>query len=119
MPESESDKLKRLRSRQLTDRDPLTNERKFQRNMSVKEKRMQKPISLISLAEDWRNVPYIVKSPLYALIIGVIGAIVLVKLWDWQYAIYVGIGVAILLVIFSAVIGNALDLREDIKKHLR
>jgi hypothetical protein len=116
MPESESEKLKRLRERQLRDRDPLINERKFQRNMSVKEKRMRKPISL---AEDWRNVPHIVKAPLYALILGIIGTIILVRLWDWQYAVYVGAGVTVGLMIFGAVLGNALDLRDNIKKHLK
>jgi hypothetical protein len=84
--------------------------------MSVKEKRMRKPISLL---KDWGNVPYVIKVPLFALIFGVIGSIVLARVWDWQYAVYVGAGVTVGLMIFGAVLGNALDLREDIKKHLR
>ncbi len=116
MPESESDRLKKLREKQLRERDPLTSERKFQRNMSVKEKRMQKPISL---GDDWRNIPYVVKYPLFSFIFGIIGTIILVRLWDWQYAVYVGAGVTIGLAIFGAVLGNAIDLREDIKKHLK
>jgi hypothetical protein len=116
MPESETEKLKRLRDKQLNARDPLRNERKFQRTMSVKEKRMRKPINLL---EDWRMVPYVVKAPLFMLLLGIVGTVVLVRLWDWQYAVYVGIGAALALAIFGAVLGNALDLREDIKKHLK
>jgi len=116
MPDSEAERLKRLREKQLRDRDPLEHERKFQRNSSAKEKRMQKPISL---KEDWRKVPYIVKAPLYAFILGIIGTIILTSLWDWQYSIYVGAGATIGLILFGAVLGNAIDLREDIKKHLK
>lgn len=116
MPESESERLKRLRDKQINDRDPLAGERKFQHNMSVKEKRMRKPISF---AEDWRNIPYVVKVPLFLFFLGVIGTVVLVRLWDWQYAVYVGLGAAIGLSLFGAVLGNAIDLRENIKKHLK
>ncbi len=116
MPNSEDERLKRLRERQLTDRDPLAKERKFQRNISVKERRMQKPISF---KEDWRNASYMIKAPLLALIFGIIGSAILTRLWDSPYAIYVGAGVTIGLILFAAVLGNALDLREDIKKHLK
>ncbi len=116
MPDSEAERLKRLREKQLRDRDPLEHERKFQHNTSVKEKRMQKPISL---KEDWRKVPYIVKAPLFAFVIGIIGTLVLTSLWDWQYAVYVGAGATIGFILFGAVLGNAIDLREDIKKHLK
>jgi hypothetical protein len=115
MPDSEAERLKRLREKQLRDRDPLEHERKFQRNSSVKEKRMQKPISL---KEDWRKVSYTVKLPFFALIPGVIGTIILTSLWDSQYSTYIGTGLTIGFIIFAAVLGNAIDLREDIKKHL-
>jgi len=116
MPESEAERLKRLRDKQVNARDPLRKERQFQRNMSVKEKRMYKPISL---SEDWRNIPYVVKVPLFLILLGIIGTVILVRSWDWQYAVYAGIGATFGLAIFGAVLGNALDLREDIKKHLR
>lgn len=116
MPDSEAERLRRLREKQLRDRDPLEKERKFQRSSALKEKRMQKPISF---AEDWRNIPYIVKSPLFGLILGAIGTAVLVRLWDWEYAVYVGAGVTVGFIIFGVVLGNALDLREGIKKHLK
>ncbi len=116
MPESESDRIKRIRDRQIAARDPLVKERKYQHEMSVKEKRMRKPINL---AEDWRNIPQIVKMLLFMIALGVVGTIALVRLWTWEYAVYVGIGATLGLSIFGAVLGNALDLRDDIKKHLQ
>ncbi len=116
MPESETERLKRLREKQLRDRDPLERERKFQRNSSIKEKRMQKPISL---REDWQKTPYIIKIPLYALIFGIIGTIILTNIWVSQYSTYTGAGATLILIIFGVVLGSAIDLREDIKKHLK
>ena len=43
MPESESERLKRLSQKQLADRDPLVKQRIFQHDTVVKEKRLQKP----------------------------------------------------------------------------
>ncbi len=116
MPDSEVERLKRLREKQLKERDPLAGERKFQKNLAIKEKRMRKPLSL---TEDWKNVPYVIKLPLYALLGGVVGSVILSAMWSWAYAVYAGIGVTILIAIFAAVLGNALDLRNDIKKHLK
>lgn len=116
MPESEVERLKRLRDKQLNTRDPLRKERNFQRTLSVKEKRMKKPISLM---DDWRQIPYVIKTPLFMLLFGIIGTTILVRLWSWQYAVYAGAGITLGLMMFGAVLGNALDLREDIKKHLK
>ena len=116
MPESETEKLKRLREKQLRDRDPLERERKFQHNSAIKEKRMQKPISL---QEDWGKVAYMIKMPIYALIFGGIGTLILTKFWLSPYAMYAGAGATILLLIFGVLVGSAVDLREDIKKHLK
>ncbi|GAB4540340.1 MAG: hypothetical protein Fur002_06940 [Anaerolineales bacterium] len=116
MSNAEQERLKRLREKQLQDRDPLANERKFQRNLSVKEKRMRKPLSL---ADDWRKMPLAIKAPIYALAAGLLISLALARFWDSPYALYVGIGITIALAVFSAMLGNALDLRDDIKKHLQ
>jgi predicted phage tail protein len=116
MPDSEAERLKRLREKQLQARDPLAGERKFQKNSSAKEKRMQKPFSL---KEDWHNVPYVAKIPMFALIVGIIGTAILVRVWVTPYTIYIGAAATAGLIIFGAVLGNAIDLRENIKKTLK
>ena len=115
MPDQEAERLKRLRERQLTDRDPLAGERKFQRVTSAKEKRMYKPISL---KKEWRGVPHVIKVPLYCLILGIIITAVLLITWNSPYALYVGVGAIVILLLFGIASGSVMDYNDKIKKHL-
>ena len=116
MPDSEAEKLKRLRQKQLTDRDPLVKQRQFQRSSAVKEKRMRKPFSL---KKAWSDIPHIIKSPFYGLLFGVIVIVILPNLWKSPYAILAGAGATILFIIFGFIMGNSLDLRDNIRKHIK
>jgi hypothetical protein len=115
MPDQESERLKRLRERQLKDRDPLVKERSFQRVTSVKEKRMQKRFSLI---KEWAAVPYIIKVPLYCLILSVIIMVTLPAVLDSPYTRYISIGVIVILLIVGAISGYIMDYNDRIKDHL-
>lgn len=116
MPDQETERLKRLREKQLADRDPLVKQRKFQHSSSVKEMRMRKPFSL---SKAWGDIPHIIKYPFYALIIGVIVIFVLPTLWDSPYAIFAGVAATAIFVIFGLILGNTIDLRDDIKDHIK
>jgi hypothetical protein len=115
MPD-ETERLKRLRQKQLADRDPLVKQHKFQHDSVIKEKRMQKPFSL---KKAWSDIPHVVKSPFYGLITGVLVIVILPNIWKSPYAILAGAGATILLIIFGIIMGNSLDLRDDIKDHLK
>jgi len=115
MPDQESERLKRLRERQLKDRDPLAGERKFQHVTSVKEKRMYKPLSL---KKEWKAVPHVIKVPLYCLILGVIITAVLLITWNSPYALYVGVGAIVILLLFGVASGSVMDYNDKIKDHL-
>jgi hypothetical protein len=56
---------------------------------------------------------------LYGLLLGVVVIFVLPMLWVSPYAIYAGAGITLLLIIFGAIMGNSLDLRDDIKDHIK
>lgn len=116
MSNQEQERLKRLREKQLQSRDPLVKQRQFQHSSSVKERRMRKPFSI---SKAWKDIPHIIKSPFYGLIIGIIIIFVLPILWDSPYAIWVGAGTTALFMIFGAIFGNTLDLRDDIKNHIK
>ncbi|MBI5953185.1 MAG: hypothetical protein HY865_16140 [Chloroflexi bacterium] len=116
MPESESERLKKLRQRQLADRDPLVKQRQFQRDSAVKEKRMQKPFSF---KKAWDDIPHSIKVPFYGLITGVLAIVILPNFWNSPYAIFAGLGITLALIIFGFITGNSLDLRDDIKKHIK
>ena len=115
MPDQESERLKRLRESQLTDRDPLSSERKFQHVTSIKEKRMQKPFSF---KKEWKAVPHIIKVPLYCLILGVIIMAALIILWNSPYALYAGAGAIVILLLFGISSGSVMDYNDKIKDHL-
>ena len=116
MPEQENERLKRLRERQLADRDPLVKQQKFQRDTSVKERRMRKPFVL---SKAWKDLPHVVRAPFYGLLLGILVIFALPYLWPSPYAILAGAGITLLFMIFGVVMGNSLDLRDDIKNNLK
>ena len=115
MSDQEQERLKRLRDRQLAARDPLIKQRQFQSSSALKEKRMRKPFSL---AKEWADIPHIVKTPLYMLLLGCAVLLALFYLWDSSWALPVGFIALVIFVIFGAIVGNAQDLRDDIKHNL-
>jgi hypothetical protein len=116
MPDSEAERLKRLRERQLTDRDPLVKQRQFQRSNVVKEKRMRKRFSL---KEAWNDIPHMIKSPFYGLLVGVLVIAILPKIWNSPYATLAGTGATVLFIIFGLILGNSLDLRDNLRDQIK
>ena len=116
MSNQEQERLKRLREKQLQARDPLVKQRKFQHSSSVKEKRMRKTFSM---SKAWKDIPHIIKAPFYGLILGVIVIFILPIFWDSPYAIYAAAGATLIFIIFGAILGNSLDLRDEIKNNIK
>lgn len=116
MPDQEAERLKRLREKQLTDRDPLTKQRTFQHTSSVKEKRMRKPFSF---SKAWSDIPHVIKYPFYALIIGVLIILILPTFWISPYTFMTSLAVTAILIIFGLILGNSIDLRDEIKDNLK
>ncbi len=116
MPDQEQERLKQLRERQLQARDPLANQRKFQRNSAIKEKRMRKKFTL---SGAWKDIPHVIKVPFYGLILGVILTFILPTFWDSPYTILAGIGVTVIFILFGVILGNSLDLRDEINDNIK
>lgn len=116
MSNQEQERLKRLREKQIADRDPLVKQRKFQQNHSVKTKRLRKPFKL---GGAWKDIPHIIRTPFYALLIGVALIFILPEVWASPYAIWAALLVTAVLIVFALVLGNSLDLRDDIKDNLK
>jgi len=116
MPDQEQERLKRLRDRQIATRDPLVKQRKFQRDISIKEKRMRKPFSL---SKAWKDIPHIIKSPFYGLLLGLVVVFLLPMVWVSPYALLAGGAITLIFIVFGLVLGNSLDLRDSIRDHLK
>ncbi len=116
MSNEEQERLKKLRDRQLQVRNPLARQRKFQQSSSVKEKRMRKSFSL---SRAWKDIPHMIRSPFYGLILGLLVVLVLPMIWDSAYALIAGAGATLLFIIYGLILGNSLDLRDRIRDHLK
>lgn len=116
MSRDEQEKLKQLRDKQLTARDPLVKQRQFQHSSSVKEKRMRKPFSF---KKAWADIPHIIKMSFYGLILGVVVMFILTNLWISKWAGIVSGGLTLAFIIFGVIIGNSLDIRDSIRDHIK
>jgi hypothetical protein len=113
----EQERLKRLRDRQLADRDPLVKQNQFQTTSAQKAKRASQ--KKFSLAEEWRVIPHVIREPLIALLVGLVLIIVLPNLWISPWAFWTAAGVTFLLCLIGAMVGNALDIRDRLRDSLK
>ena len=77
---------------------------------------MRKPFSL---SKAWSDIPQVIKYPFYALIIGVILIFILPTLWDSPYATFAAVAATAIFIIFGMILGNSIDLRDEIKDNLK
>ncbi len=117
MSNREQERLRKLREQQLQTRDPLTKQRKLQRTLAIKEGRAaRKPFSF---AKAWGEIPHVFRIPLFGILLGIAITFILPMLWISPYAIFAGAGVTLLLIVFGVVLGNSLDLRDNIRKNIK
>jgi hypothetical protein len=77
---------------------------------------MRKPFSL---KKAWSDIPHSIRTPFYGLIVGVLVIVILPNIWKSPYAILAGAGATIMFIIFGFIMGNSLDLRDNIKDHIK
>lgn len=116
MPDQEQERLRRLREKQIADRDPLVKQRTLQRNYSAKARRMRKPFKFTGA---WKDFPHIIRTPFYGLLLGVALIFILPEVWNSPYAFWVGVLGTVIFILFGIVLGNSLDLRDSIKDQLK
>lgn len=109
----ELERLKRLRERQLADRDPLEKRKQFHGTYSHKERKARS--ERYTLSEAWRTLPHVVRDPLISLVFGVCLTIVLPLLWESKWAFWTGAAATVILIIVGLVIGQAQDVHDDLK----
>jgi uncharacterized membrane protein len=114
---NEQERLKRLRERQLADRDPLVKQTKFQQQAAQKERKARS--KKYTLGEAWRTIPHVYRSPLIGFLVGMGIIIALPMFWLSSWAVWVGVIATVVLIVLGIVIGQALDLRDNIKDSLR
>jgi hypothetical protein len=114
-PDPEVERLIRLRDKQISARDPLVKERKFDRMAAERERKRDKSISL---AEFWTAIPQEVRSGFFGLLVGLALLKIVTGIWDSPLAMPVMVIVAIVSTLVGAVIGQAIELRDNINRNL-
>lgn len=110
---NEQERLKRLRERQLTDRDPLVKQKQLQRTTAQRERKVAR--KHLTLGEIWGTLPHIYKSPFYGLLLGLLALIVLPILWVSPWAFWVALGATAFFVLLGVLTGRAQDLRDELR----
>jgi uncharacterized membrane protein len=110
---NEQERLKQLRERQLADRDPLVKQKQFQRTTTQKERKAR--AKKLTFADIWRTIPHVYKTPFLLFLLGTLGMIILPILWISPWAFWVAVGATVFLVILGAIIGQAEDLRDELR----
>jgi hypothetical protein len=108
----EQERLIRLRERQLSTRDPGIKKKKFSNMMTERERNTK---NTLSLGRVWRVIPQVWRWAFYGLVLGLITMAVLPSLWISDLAWIASIIAAAVLVIVGILIGNALDVRDNLK----
>jgi hypothetical protein len=111
----EQARLVRLRDKQIAARDPLVKKRQFNRLAAERERKRDKSLSL---AEFWHAIPQPVRSGLWGLLLGLGLLKIVTSLWLAPLALPVMALVTVVLTALGALIGNAIALRDNIKRHL-
>ena len=112
----EQERLRRLRERQLADRDPQIKQRQFQRVTAQRERERDKSYSL---GRIWGDIPHVWKGGFYGLVLGTLVMLVLPIFWTSSWTFIVSIAAIVIFTMFGAIIGNAVDTREEIKNLIR
>lgn len=114
--DQEQERLKRLRQKQLSARDPHVKQRQFQRTTAERERNRDRSYTL---GDFWRDIPLVVRYALGGFLVGATVFIALPYFWDSPWTKFVSFLAVIAFTAFGGVIGNAVATRENIKDLMR
>ncbi len=115
MPEREIDRLRRLRERQLRDRDPLAKQRRQDREIARKQQRMRQAFSL---GRMWADVPRRWRGAFVGLLLGLLILLAAPSLMAAPWATCLGVGAVPFAALIGFLIGRYQDTMDEIRDHL-
>jgi hypothetical protein len=114
---NDQERLKRLRERQLTDRDPLMKQKQFQRVTAHKERKERG--KRYSLGQAWRTIPHVYRSSFIGLLLGLVAMFVVPALWNSPWAFWAAVGATVLFIFIGMLIGLAQDIRDILSDSIK
>jgi hypothetical protein len=115
-PESEQERLRRLRDRQVAARDPQTKQRQLHGKIARKQR---SSVASFSLGRIWSEIPNFWKGAFFGLAIGAIGIAVVPLVWVSPWALPCAGVIALFLAILGMIIGRAADTRDSLRDLIR
>ncbi len=107
----EVERLRRLRQRQLTARDPLAKQRKVDRKVSARRGKQKTSFSFRAMLE----MPYQWRGAIVGALLGMGISIVLTLTLENKWTEIIGLLIVVFLAVLGVVFGQAMDAREELK----
>lgn len=115
-PESEQERLRRLRDRQVASRDPQTKQRQIHGKIARKQR---SSVESFSLGKIWSEIPSMWKGAFLGLAVGAVGVAIVPTIWVSPWALLCAGVIALFLAILGMIIGRAADTRDSLKDLMR
>jgi hypothetical protein len=112
----DQERLRRLRDRQLSSRDPQHKQRQLHGRIARKQRRS---VESFSLGRIWSEIPHIWRGAFYGLTLGVLAIALVPLVWVSPWALPCSAGMALTLAILGLFIGRAQDTRDSLKDLVR
>ena len=112
----DQERIRRLRDRQLSSRDPQKMQRQMHGRIARKQRRS---VESFSLGRMWSEIPHIWKGAFYGLTLGVLALVLVPMVWASPWAVPCSAGVALMLSTLGLFIGRAQDTRDSLEDLVR
>ena len=116
--ESEQERLKRLRDKQIQTRDPLKKKRRESRQMTAQYRAARKAEKGF-FKSAFKDVSHKAKGAYLGAVLGLITMIVLPSVIESSAANIIGLVAIPCFVVIGVLIGASLDWRDEIREHMK
>ncbi len=110
--QDEIERIKQLRDRQLAARDPLAHDNRLQHKISQQHRHHRKIVTFNDVLE---RIPWKVWGAMVGALAGLVVWVVLTLVWESSWVDLIGIAGAVILAITGVIIGQAFDVRDELR----
>ena len=116
-PESEQERLRRLRDQQIRARDPLVKERKVGKQVAAQQRKKRENEKFIRDAAS--GVSHKIRGAFLGALLGLLVMLVLPMVMEGRMADIIGIAAFPFLIALGLLIGASFDWRDEIRDHIK
>jgi sulfite exporter TauE/SafE len=110
--EDEVERLRRLRDRQISLRDPHVQQQKVQHHVARRRRSSREPFVFSKI---FSQIPRVITFTLVGILLGLLVLVALPYIVEAEWTDTVGIVATVILAIFGAAFGQAIDVRDRLR----